>query len=135
MSYTPGKPLILSRLPAQDWFTPDQAASASGWSPSYIKARIADGTIPAQSRAPESESRPTSRCSNRIHIDDLVLFILLNGQGRYEEKKSFADVVAVLRPWPLWMLKEMHKALGLLIEKRTARIAHAAPPATTASMN
>lgn len=136
MSYTPGKPLILHRLPAQEWFSVDEAAHASGWSPSFIKARITDGTIPAQSyRDANADPEVRVHRSNRIHVDDLVLFILLNGQGRYEEKKSFGDVIAVIRSWPLWMLKEMHKALGLLIEKRTANAAHSAPPVTTASMN
>lgn len=135
MSYTPGKPLILHRLPAREWFSVDQAAHASGWSPSFIKTRIRNGEIPAQSYSDPARLLNRIERTHRIHVDDLVLFILLNGQGRYEEKKSFADVFAVLRNWPLWMLREMHKALGLLIEKRTARIAHPAKPPTAASMN
>lgn len=123
MDYTPGKALILNRLPSQEWFDPDEAAAASGWSPSFIKSRITDGTIPAQSFRKRGED-PTVRVhrTNRIHVDDLVIFIMLNGQGRYEEKKSFSDLIAVIRNWPLWMLRELYKALGKIIEHRSARL-------------
>lgn len=121
MSYTPGKHLIYSRLPAQDWFSPDEAAAAAGWSPSFIKSRIKDGTIPAQSYCDGPATQSRRHRSHRIHIDDLVLFILLNGNGRYQEKKSFLDLFEVFRNWPLWMLQELHKALTRHIQNRTQR--------------
>ncbi len=126
MSYTPGKTIILSRLPAQDWFTVAEVARYSGWSENFIKNQIYLGKIPAQSYQSEADKRGVKQHqTHRVYIDDLVIFIMLNGQGRYDEKKSFGDVVAVLRPWPLWMLRELHKALSSIIEKRAAKIAAA----------
>ncbi len=118
MSYTPGKALILSRLPAREWFTLDEAAEASGWSRSYIRQRIRQEDLPAQSYQKKTSSGGRTYLSYRIHVDDLALFIIQNNSGRFTEEKPFVDVVTIVRGWPSWMIRELHTALGRIIEKR-----------------
>lgn len=113
--YLPGKPIILSRLPAQDWFTLDEAAAAAGWSRSFMRDRINDGTLPAQSYQRPVAARAKGRgthCTYRVHVDDLTLFIIRHGAKRYSEEKPFRDVHAIVRTWPRWMVRELIKALG-----------------------
>lgn len=112
--YQPGKAIILSRLPAQDHFTVEQAALHSGWSPSFIRARCNTGELPAQeyNKPGSGLTRATGKHSSyRIHIDDLVLFILRNGNGKYTDEKIFRDAATILRTWPAWMRREMIKWL------------------------
>jgi hypothetical protein len=118
--YIPGKALILSRLPAQDWFTPDEAADASGWGVTYIRDRIKDGTLVAQQWQGQPEQRAGGggvHNTYRIHVDDLVLFILLNGRGRYGEAKPIQDIIAIVRTWPRWLLSHLHAAIGQILSK------------------
>jgi hypothetical protein len=113
--YLPGKAIILSRLPAQDWFTLDEAAEHSGWSRSFIRLRVISGELPAQAYPAEpapSDTYCRARLQRtRIHIDDLVLFILRNGNGRYTDEKTFRDAATIMRTWPAWMRREMVKHL------------------------
>lgn len=118
MSYIPGKALILSRLPAQDWFTLDEAAEHSGWSRSFVRDRVNSGMLPAQKFQKPEAARKKGRgthCTYRIHVDDLVIFIMSHGNGRYSEEKPFCDVVGIVRTWPKWMIKELIRALAKLI--------------------
>lgn len=120
--YQPGKAIILSRLPAQQWFTLDEAAEHSGWSRSFIRDRVKAGAIPAQEFQKPVADRGKGRgthCTYRIHIDDLVLFIMRNNSGRFSEEKPFRDVVLVVRAWPVWMIRELHKALGRILSATT----------------
>ena len=128
MEYTPGKSLILSRLPALEWFTLDQAAEASGWSRSHIRKRIQLGDIRAQSYQKKTSLGGRTYLSYRIHVDDLVLFIIQHNSGRFnfEEKKPFVDIVTIVRGWPYWMIRELHTALGRIIESK-----HVKKPAAT----
>ena len=112
--YTPGQSLILSRLPNQDWFTLDEAAAHSGWSRSYMRDRIRDGTLAAQEYQKPHAARAKGKGLHRtyrVHVDDLVLFIMRNSSGRYSEEKPFLDVAMILRGWPPWMRREMIKHL------------------------
>ena len=109
--YLPGKPLILSRLPAQDWFTLEEAAAHSGWGRTFVRARIVNGELPAQ-ECKTGDVRHTGRNNTyRIHVDDLVLFILRNSHGKYTEEKTFRDAATILHTWPAWMRREMIKCL------------------------
>lgn len=115
--YLPGKAIILSRLPAHDWFTLDESAKYSGWSRSYMRDRIKDGSLAAQEFQKPEAARAKGKGTHmtyRIHVDDLVVFIMRNGTGRYTEEKPFRDVVAIIRSWPLWMIRELQKALNRL---------------------
>lgn len=126
MSYTPGKSIILSRLPNQQWFTLDEAAEHSGWSRSFIRDRVKSGLLPAQEFQKPESSRAKGRgthCTYRIHVDDLVLFIMGNGAGRFSEEKPFRDVVLLVRAWPLWMVRELHKALGMILSASCGKAA------------
>lgn len=139
MTYTPGKSLILSRLPDQQWFTLDEAAAHSGWSRSFIRDRVKAGLIPAQEFQKPEPLRAKGRgthCTYRIHVDDLALFIMRNGSSRFSEEKPFRDVVLIVRAWPLWMVRELHKAIGLILSAQNGNAANgtrggtakAAPP-------
>ena len=44
-------------------------------------------------------------------MDDLVIFILRNSNGKYAEEKTFRDVFTIVRTWPPWMIRELLKAL------------------------
>lgn len=112
--YLPGKAVILSRLPAQDWFTPDEAAEHSGWSRSFIRTRVISGDLPAQTYpapVPAGSGTRARHLTAKIHVDDLVLFILRNSNGKYTDEKVFRDVATVIRTWPAWMRREMVKHL------------------------
>jgi hypothetical protein len=118
MPYLPGHPIILSRLPAKDWFTLDEAAAAAGWSRSFMRDRIKDGTLPAQSYQKPFQARAKGRGTHgtyRIHVDDLVLFIVRHGAKEYSEEKPFRDVAAIIRTWPRWMISELSKVIAKLI--------------------
>lgn len=115
--YLPGKALVLSRLPAQDFFSVEEAARHSGWSPSFIRARCNSGDLAAQSfqKTGAGSTRADGKhVTYRIHVDDLVLWILTNGQEKYREEKPFRDVVSIIRTWPLWMVRELQKVLKRL---------------------
>lgn len=112
--YLPGQPIILSRLPAKDWFTLDECAAAAGWSRSFMRDRIHDGTLPAQAYQKCPAARAKGRgnhCTYRVHVDDLTLFIIRYGAKKYSEEKPFRDVHAIVRTWPRWMIRELLKAL------------------------
>lgn len=116
MPYEPGRALILSRLPAKDWFTLDEAATHAGWSHAFMRARVADGSLAVQEFQKPVECRAWGRgrhCSYRVHIDDLVLFILRHPSGRwnFSEEKPFRDVAMITRSWPKWMRRELIKTL------------------------
>lgn len=118
MTYTPGKALIFSRLPAQHWFALDEAAEYSGWSRSFIKDRVKDGTLPAQEFQKEEPARSKNKGTHRtyrIHVDDLVFFILKNGNGRYSEQRPFKDVVMITETWPSWMRKALVQHISDLV--------------------
>ena len=123
MPYVPGKSLVLSRLPAQEWFTAEEAAAASGWSRTFINARIRDGKLVAQQWQPDPDQPQVAgparlNCRTyKIHVDDLALFIMLNGRGRYTEAKPINDVIMIVRSWPRWLLRHLHTALGRLLAK------------------
>lgn len=122
--YLPGKALVLSRLPAKDWFTLDESAQYSGWSRSYMRDRIKDGSIAAQEFQKPEKARAKGKgthCTYRIHIDDLVVFIMKNGRDRFSEEKPFRDVVSIIRSWPTWMIRELHKAIGRILPAQAAR--------------
>ena len=106
---------MLSRLPAQEWFTVDEAAAASGWSRSFMRGQIKAGRLAAQSyQAPERAGGRTY-FTYRIHVDDLVTWILTNsGEGSkfFSEEKPFRDVCLVVRFWPAWMRRELIKYLS-----------------------
>lgn len=128
--YHPGLALILSRLPAQDWFTPDEAAAHSGWSRSFICNRIKEGKLPAQSFQKDPEHRAKGKGaheSHRIHVDDLATFIAKNGQGRFAELNPFHDVVTIVRTWPAWMRRELATVLARSLSTGTAGTAEGAP--------
>jgi hypothetical protein len=116
MPYIPGKALILSRLPALEWFTLDQAAEASGWSRSYIRQRIRQGDLPAQAYQKKTTHGGRTYLSYRIHVDDLCIFIMQNNSGRFSEEKPFRDIVTIVRGWPKWMIRELHTAIGRLLQ-------------------
>ncbi len=112
MTYIPGKPLLLSRLPAREWFSVAEAAQYSGWGRSYVTDRIKDGTLPAQEYQKPEEKRAKGKGKHstyRIHVDDLVLFIINNSAGRINEEKHFSDVAMIIRRWPAWMRRELLK--------------------------
>lgn len=116
--YLPGKALVLSRLPGQDWFSLEEAATHSGWSRSHMRNRVKDGTLVAQAfqkAAPAGSKRPGVHQTYRIHVDDLVIFIIRNGNGRPTEEKHFRDVVSIIRAWPPWMIRELQKVLTRLL--------------------
>lgn len=112
--YLPGKPLILSRLPAQTWFTLEEVAAHSGWSRSHIRNRVEAGDLPAQKfqrpEAARSGARGTHK-SYQVHVDDLVFFIINHSNGKYTEEKIFSDAATIVRSWPAWMRREMVKYL------------------------
>lgn len=113
--YLPGKHVVLSRLPAQDYFTVEEAARHSGWSPSFIRRCCNTGELACQEY--QKTGKGTTRAegkhaSYRIHIDDLVFFILRNGNGKYTDEKPFRDVADIVRTWPAWMRQEMVKHLN-----------------------
>lgn len=110
-NYLPGKAIILSRLPAQDWFTVDEAAEYSGWGRTFVRSHVLTGDLPAQQRTGCDARYRGKNTSYRIHVDDLVFFILRNGNGKYTDEKVFRDVATVLRTWPVWMRKELIKYL------------------------
>ena len=114
-AYLPGKPIILSRLPAKEWFSLDEAAAAAGWSRSFMRGRIHDGTLPAQAFQKPLTARGNRRGTHttyRVHVDDLALFIIRHGAKRYSEEKPFRDVAAIVRTWPRWMARELAKVLS-----------------------
>lgn len=108
MAYLPGKDLIGNRLPNQEWFSLDEAAHHSGWGRTFIRDRVKDGTLPSQKFQGESKRRAV-HLTYRVHRDELVLFILRNGQGHYREEKPFRDVAMIVRQWPGWMQRELVK--------------------------
>jgi len=113
--YVPGHAIILSRLPNQDWFTLDEAAAHAGWSRSYMRDRIRDGTLAAQEYQKEPAYRAKGKGLHRtyrVHVDDLALFIMRNASGRYSEEKPFRDVAMIIRGWPAWMRRELAKVLA-----------------------
>ena len=111
-TYLPGKPLILSRLPAKDWFTLEEAAAHSGWGRTFVRARIVNGELPAQ-ECKTGDARHTGRNHTyRIHVDDLVLFIIRNSHGKYSEEKTFRDAAAIITSWPAWMRRELVKFIN-----------------------
>lgn len=113
-SYQPGRSIILSRLPARDWFSIDQAAAASGWSRSFIRGQIKAGRLPAQAYRKPARGTGRPYFVYRIHVDDLVTWILSNtGEGSkfYTEEKPFRDICLVVRLWPSWMRRELIKFL------------------------
>jgi hypothetical protein len=120
MSYIPGRALIYSRLPDQRWFSLDEAAMHSGWSRSFIRARIKTGKLTAQKFQTEGEDR-RPHFTYKIHVDDLVVFIMQHASGRFSEEKPFRDVVSIVRAWPLWMIREMHRALGIILAAKDAQ--------------
>lgn len=95
-----GCAVILSRLPAQDWFTVEEAAAASGWGRTFVRDKIVAGQLAAQECNREGQKRPGRKCAYRIHIDDLVLFIMRNSRGRYEAQKLVSDAALIIRQWP-----------------------------------
>jgi hypothetical protein len=116
--YLPGKAIILSRLPAKDWFTLDEVAAQSGWSRSFIRDRVKMGELPAQEYQKPVENRAKGKGTHqtyRIHVDDLVVFIMKNGSGRYSEERPFRDVVSIIRTWPVWMIRELLKVINRLL--------------------
>lgn len=131
--YVPGKAIVLSRLPAQDWFTVEEAARYSGWGRTYVVERIAAGKLPAQEGTSSSPRRIGRNRTYRIHVDDLVLFILLNSRGKYTEERPFRDVVAIIRPWPAWMQRELIKVLNRLVPVPATGTGQAAVPTASAS--
>ncbi|MEO5914837.1 MAG: hypothetical protein ABIS50_11430 [Luteolibacter sp.] len=106
-AYLPGKAIVLSRLPAQDWFSVDEAAQHSGWGRTFIRQRCISGELPAQQCTGCDARHHGRNISYRIHVDDLVMFILKNSNGRYSEEKPFRDVATITRTWPEWMRKEL----------------------------
>ncbi|MEO5917370.1 MAG: hypothetical protein ABIS50_24285 [Luteolibacter sp.] len=118
--YLPGKAIILSRLPAQDWFTVEEAAEYSGWGRSFIRLRVLSGELPAQKSMGTDSRHPRKHLYYRIHVDDLALFILSNGSGKYSEEKPFRDIVSIVRTWPLWMIRELQKSLNRLFPAQAA---------------
>jgi hypothetical protein len=121
--YLPGKALILSRLPPKDWFTLDEAAQYSGWSRSFIVARVRSGELPAQQYQKPLKNRAKGKrthLTHRIYMDDLVIFIMRNSGGRYTEEKPFRDVVSIIRTWPAWMIRELLKALNRILPQTGA---------------
>jgi len=111
MPYLPGKDLILSRLPRQDWFTLDEAALHAGWSRNFMRDRCQDGTLANQAyqKTGAARRKRKSYCSYRIHRDDLALFILRHGNKHFGEEKPFRDVATIVRGWPVWMQRELVK--------------------------
>lgn len=97
---TTGDSIIRSRLPAQDWFTIDEAAAASGWGRTFIRECINNGTLISRPCALAATRKPGRRAKYRIHADDLVLFIMRNGHGKYETIKLVSDAAAIIRKWP-----------------------------------
>lgn len=102
VSTLPGTAIILSRLPAQDWFTVEEAAECSGWSSSFIRARISKGELAAQKYDQKRDGKrgAGNYSSFRIHVDDLVLFIMRNSRGKYADAKLLSDAAMIIRTWP-----------------------------------
>lgn len=97
----PGTALILSRLPAQDWFTIDEAAKAAGWGRTFVRDCITSGKLAAQECKPEEGRRKAGRkASYRIYVDDLVFFIMRNSRGKYETARLVSDAAIIIRQWP-----------------------------------
>ena len=128
--YLPGKAIILSRLPAQDWFTIDEAAEYSGWGRTFVRSHVVSGELPAQQGTGCDARYRAKNSSYRIHIDDLVFFIIRNGNGHYTEEKPFRDVISIIRSWPVWMIRELQKALNRLFPTLTPSAEQAAKPTT-----
>ena len=108
MAYIPGKSIILSRLPAKEWFTLDEVGYHSGWGRSFIRDRIKDGSLQAQEYQRPEDARKGKRphLTYRVHVDDLALFIIRHG-SKMTEERPFRDVAMIVRSWPRWMIKEM----------------------------
>jgi len=102
ISTLPGTAIILSRLPAQDWFSVEEAARHSGWSRNFVRARILSGDLSAQShdRKPDARRSAGKHATYRIHVDDLVLFIMRNSRGKYADAKLLSDAAQIIRSWP-----------------------------------
>jgi hypothetical protein len=116
----PSKPIILSRLPAKEWFGLDEAAAHSGWGRGYVRARIVNGELPAQA-CTTGDARHTGRNSTyRIHVDDLCFFIIRNPRRKLTEE-PYRDVTMILRAWPAWMRREFVKLLNRLGHDNSAR--------------
>lgn len=103
ISTLPTTAIILSRLPAQDWFSLEEAARHSGWSRSFIRRRIRSGELAAQG-CYRSSNKPKNKdgqyATYRIHVDDLVLFIMRNSRGKYADAKLLSDAAIIIRSWP-----------------------------------
>lgn len=129
--YLPGKAIILSRLPAKDWFSLEEAAKHSGWSRTFIRRHITSGTLAAQA-CQRSSDKPASNggkyATYRVHVDDLVVFILKNGGSRYSEERPFRDIVSIIRLWPAWMIRELQKVLNRMLPAPDAQVS--VPPDT-----
>lgn len=110
-----GTYIVLSRLPAKDWFTVDEAAQYSGWCRTYIKERIADGTLTAQQSAQKNKR---AYAVKRIHVDDLALFIIQHGRGGYSEGKPLQDVLAITRTWPAWLRRHLVSAIEKTLDPK-----------------
>ncbi len=103
ISTLPGTAIILSRLPAKDWFSLEEAARYSGWSPKFVRQKISNGELAAQA-CQRNTSKPKSKTGQyatyRIHVDDLVLFIMRNSRGKYADAKLLSDAAIIIRSWP-----------------------------------
>lgn len=109
----PSKPIILSRLPAKEWFGLDEAAAHSGWGRGFVRARILKGELPAQA-CTTGDARHTGRNSTyRIHVDDLCFFIIRNPARKLTDA-PFRDLAMIIRSWPAWMRRELVKLLDRL---------------------
>lgn len=131
--YLPGKAIILSRLPAQDWFSVEEAARYSGWGRTFVREHCVAGKLPAQGVKSCNPRRSGKNITYRIHVDDLVLFILQNSNGKYSEERPFRDIVSVIRSWPPWMIRELLKVLNRLVPVPISGTGQAAIPTATVS--
>lgn len=112
----PSTAIILSRLPAQDWFTIDEAAAASGWGRTFIRECILEGKLAAQDCAGGKScksGKPGRKATYRIHVDDLVLFIMRNSRGKYETVKLVSDAALIIRQWP----RQVQRGLIIYLER------------------
>jgi hypothetical protein len=119
ISVLPGTAIILSRLPAQDWFTVEEAARHSGWSRNFVRARILSGDLSAQShdRKPDFKRGYGKHGTKRIHVDDLAKFIMDNSRGGYQDAKILAATAGVIRKWS----QPLQRGLMTYLEKRLQR--------------
>lgn len=126
VSTIPATAIILSRLPAKDWFTIDEAAAASGWGRTFVRDCIATGKLAAQECAGAEAKRPGRKSTYRIHVDDLVLFIMRNSHGKYETAKLVSDAVLIIRQWP----PQVQRGLMIYLERNLSGASVAREPQT-----